>query len=79
MRKNVAFKFRIDEELRQAFVETCRSQDRPAAQVLREFMRSYVDGDSDVIKQAREAKRKVNRKRIASKIGRSNGAKPAKR
>lgn len=42
-RKDVAFKIRIDEELRRAFVEACQSQDRPAAQVVREFMRQYVN------------------------------------
>lgn len=41
-RKDVAFKIRIDEELRRAFVEACQSEDRPAAQVLREFMRNFV-------------------------------------
>ena len=41
-RKNVAFKIRIEEELRRAFVEVCQAEDRPAAQVLREFMRNYV-------------------------------------
>ena len=41
-RKDVAFKIRIDEGLRRAFVEACREQDRPAAQVVREFMRGYV-------------------------------------
>ena len=42
VRKDVAFKIRIDEELRRAFVEACQADDRPAAQVLREFMRTYV-------------------------------------
>lgn len=41
-RKDVAFKIRIDEELRRAFVEACQAEDRPAAQVMREFMRNYV-------------------------------------
>ena len=41
-RKDVAFKIRIDGELRRAFVEACRDQDIPAAQVVREFMRGYV-------------------------------------
>ncbi len=41
-RKDVAFKIRIDEELRRVFVEACRDQDVPAAQVVREFMRKYV-------------------------------------
>ena len=41
-RKDVAFKIRIDEELRRAFVDACQAEDRPAAQVVREFMRNYV-------------------------------------
>ena len=41
-RKAVAFKIRIEEELRRAFVAVCKSADRPAAQVIREFMRDYV-------------------------------------
>ena len=41
-RKNVAFKIRIDEGLRRAFVDACQADDRPAAQVVREFMRNFV-------------------------------------
>jgi hypothetical protein len=41
-KKDVAFKIRIQSELRQEFVETCSAQDRSAAQVIREFMRSYI-------------------------------------
>ena len=41
-RKDVAFKIRIEGELRRAFVDVCRGEDRPAAQVIREFMRNYV-------------------------------------
>lgn len=41
-RKDVAFKIRVEEELRRAFVDVCRGEDRPAAQVIREFMRDYV-------------------------------------
>lgn len=48
-RKDVAFKIRIDEELRRAFVEACREQDRPAAQVVREFMRRFVTGEAEYI------------------------------
>ena len=41
-RKDVAFKIRIDEELRRTFVEACHAEDRSAAQVMRKFMRTYV-------------------------------------
>ena len=43
VRKDVAFKLRIDEVLRRAFVEACRAEDRPAAQVVREFMRTNIE------------------------------------
>lgn len=35
-------RIRIDPELHSDFLTTCRKQDKPAAQVLREFMREYV-------------------------------------
>ncbi|RWI18627.1 MAG: hypothetical protein EOQ92_22955 [Mesorhizobium sp.] len=40
--KDVGLRIRVERELRDGFVEACRAEDRPAAQVLREFMRSYV-------------------------------------
>lgn len=43
MTKDAGFRIRIDKALREEFVETCRAQDKPAAQVVREFMRQYVD------------------------------------
>jgi len=42
MRKDVGLRIRLERALRDEFLETCRGQDRPAAQVLREFMREYV-------------------------------------
>ena len=48
-RKDVAFKIRVEEELRRDFVETCRNEDRPAAQVIREFMRDYIAKQSSTI------------------------------
>jgi hypothetical protein len=41
--KDAGLRIRIDRELRDAFVAACREQDKPAAQVLREFMRLYVE------------------------------------
>ena len=40
--KDVGLRIRVQRDLREAFLEVCRAQDRPAAQVLREFMRTYV-------------------------------------
>ena len=41
--KDVGLRIRIDKELRERFLEACRKDDKPAAQVLREFMRAYVE------------------------------------
>lgn len=40
--KDVGLRIRVQRELREQFLEACRLQDKPAAQVLREFMRAYV-------------------------------------
>lgn len=42
MGKDVQFAFRIEAALREEFVRTCKSMDRPAGQVLREYMREFV-------------------------------------
>lgn len=41
--KDSGLRIRVERELREKFLEVCRQQDRPAAQVLREFMRTYVE------------------------------------
>lgn len=45
--KNSGFRIRVERDLRDKFVEICRAQDRPAAQVIREFMRHYIADHSD--------------------------------
>lgn len=42
MEKDVQFAFRLEAVLRDQFVRTCKDMDRPAGQVLREFMREFV-------------------------------------
>lgn len=41
--KDVGLRIRVQRELRESFLEACRQEDKPAAQVLREFMRSFVE------------------------------------
>ncbi|MEQ6249893.1 hypothetical protein ABMC89_13445 [Sulfitobacter sp. HNIBRBA3233] len=41
--KDVGLRIRLQRELRERFIAACKAEDKPAAQVLREFMRSYVD------------------------------------
>ena len=42
MNKDTGMRIRVERELREEFLDICRAEDRPAAQVLREFMRNYV-------------------------------------
>lgn len=41
--KDSGLRIRVQRELREQFLAVCRAQDKPAAQVLREFMRAYVE------------------------------------
>ena len=40
--KDVGLRLRIERDLREQFVEACRAEGKPAAYVLREYMRAYV-------------------------------------
>ena len=42
-KKDVGMRIRLQKDLRDEFQDICRAQDRPAAQVIREFMRDYVE------------------------------------
>lgn len=42
--KDAGLRLRVERDLRNQFVELCRAEGRPAAQVLRDFMRQYVAG-----------------------------------
>jgi predicted transcriptional regulator len=37
------FTFRVGQELKKAFTDAARANDRPGSQLLRDFMRNYVD------------------------------------
>lgn len=41
--KDSAMRIRVETDVHAAFMETCRLQGVPAAQILRQFMRSYVE------------------------------------
>ena len=42
MNKTSALRIRIDPNLHYQFLEICKVQDKPASQVIRDFMRQYV-------------------------------------
>ncbi len=45
--KEQSFNFRIDPKLKAEFQEATEAEDKPAAQVLRDFMRVYVERQRD--------------------------------
>jgi hypothetical protein len=53
--KDAGLRIRIDRELREAFVVACRAHDKPAAQVLREFMQDYVKQNAPPPAETRKA------------------------
>lgn len=42
-RKETSFNLRLDPALKAAFTKATEAEDKPAAQVIRDFMRSYVE------------------------------------
>ena len=40
--KDAGLRIRLQRELRESFLKACLAEDKPAAQVIREFMREYV-------------------------------------
>lgn len=48
---DIGLRIRVDDQLRHDFLESCKAQDTTAAQVLRCFMRSYVEEHGDKIRQ----------------------------
>jgi len=49
--KDAGLRLRVEKELRQEFVEACRAIGKPAAQVLREFMRDFVTRERVMIQR----------------------------
>ena len=41
--KDAGMRIRVEQQLRQEFITACQTQHTPAAQVLRQFMRVYVE------------------------------------
>ncbi len=50
--KDTGLRIRVQRDLRDKFLQVCRTQDTPAAQVIREFMRVYVGHHSPSVEPA---------------------------
>ncbi len=46
--KESGFRVRVESTLRREFIDLCKSQDLTAAQVLRAYMRDYIERHKDV-------------------------------
>jgi len=56
--KDVGLRIRVERDLRDEFLEVCRAQDRPAAQLLRKFMRDYIADQKASLPKATAGKRR---------------------
>lgn len=69
--KDAGMRIRVEPELRDQFVNLCKENDVPAAQVLRSFMREFVQSNSErPRKRANEhlASAKLGVSKIATKL-----------
>ena len=57
--KDVGLRIRVQRELREQFLRACKARDKPAAQILREFMREYVSDNSASEREPKAAKREI--------------------
>lgn len=62
MEKDAGLRIRVQRALREQFVAACKAEDKPAAQVIREFMRDYIERHAvDAADDSGLAKDKTNR------------------
>jgi predicted transcriptional regulator len=67
MAKEAVFTMKLDHDLRAAFMAAAKAADRPASQIVREFMRDYVEQGRDYVEFLR---RKVERSQADIAAGR---------
>lgn len=71
MAKEAVFTMKLEPELRDAFMAAAAAEDRPASQIVREFMRDYVRQDREYVEFVR---RKVERSRASIAAGKWRSA-----
>ena len=48
---DIGLRIRVDDDLRRDFITACKADDKSAAQVLRAFMRAYVNEHAPDVRQ----------------------------
>lgn len=71
MAKEAVFTMKLEPELRDAFMAAAKSEDRPASQIVREFMRDYIQQDRDYVEFLRR-KVEIARAELEAGLGISN-------
>ena len=74
MAKEAVFTMKLEPELREAFMAAAEAADRPASQIVREFMRDFVNDSARQLDYDDYYRRKVEKARrsIEAGIGRSD-------
>ena len=63
--KDVGMRIRVEPELREEFVDICKQKDVPAAQVIRGFMREFIQTNTAVKTHAKSRAQPLAKKSAA--------------
>lgn len=63
--KDVGMRIRVEPELREEFVDICKQKDVPAAQVIRTFMREFIQTNTVVKAQSKSRTQLLAKKSVA--------------
>ena len=63
--KDVGMRIRVEPELREEFVDICKQKDVPAAQVIRSFMREFIQTNTAVEAQSKSRTQPLSKKSVA--------------
>ena len=69
MAKEAVFTMKLEPELRDAFMAAAEAADRPASQIVREFMRDYVQQDRELSSNSCGGKWRSRARQIAAGRG----------
>lgn len=71
MTKEAVFTMKLEPELRDAFMAEAAAADRPASQIVREFMRDFVQSQKEEREYTEFLRRKVEKARAQFEAGQS--------
>jgi len=63
--KDAGMRIRVEPELREEFVDICKQKDVPASQVIRSFMREFIQTNTAVKAQSKSRTQPLSKKSVA--------------